>query len=454
MHRTELDSIGAVSVPLNKPYGAQTQRSINLYPTKHYKTLGDYKPLMIAFLQVKEAAAKTNRITGELDNVLALNIESVCTRLAVNYDPELYPVHAFHGGGGIAINMNVNEVIANLVNHSHYGNDYGTYAPSNPNDHVNLNHSTSDCLSTASHIAARDMCKKLMMSIDALIYAFDVISQQQVGKKKIARTCLQDAVDINFTDFWHGYTHSLTTTKKRISNISDELANINLSGNIIGRAGDCSSDFAEQSIDILNCVTVEQYQLSDNLFSASQSHDAMQSLASEVEQLARLMIKISKDLRLLSSGPDTGFGEIKLPAVQPGSSAMPGKINPTVPEFMVQSSMQAVGHCSTIKMAHDHGEIDYNPWGMIVITNLIDGINHLISGMNVLATHCIIGIEIDSEINQRNVNSLVPTVVKLKQLIGYSNTSDLVKSLNGDTAQLKAKLDELLKDESHSELIL
>jgi fumarate hydratase class II/aspartate ammonia-lyase len=244
---------------------------------------------------------------------------------------------------------------------------------------------------------------------------------------KLARTCMQDAVTIKFKQFWSGYLASLRMYQMHLKECRHDLQAVNLSGNIIGRNGDCSTAYAERCISVLSEVTGIELRKNDNLFQSSQSFDAQVRCVSQVENLAGFIIKMAKDLRLMSSGPEGGLSEITLPAVQAGSSAMPGKVNPTIPEFAIQSAMQAQGHCYSSKQAHVHGELDYNPWGMLLITNLLDAIDHLDKGISVLTEKCIFGIEVNSETESRNEFALVPLVVRVKSKIGYKATLECVK---------------------------
>ncbi|HDM8136716.1 TPA: aspartate ammonia-lyase [Vibrio harveyi] len=443
-YRIEVDNIGEVKIPALLPYGAQTQRALNLYPVDNQKTLGDYASIVTAVLRIKLASARVNREIGEMDPVLSMNVENTCQSVLENYQKELFPVHAFHGGGGISVNMNVNEVVANIVNHSYYAQPYGSYSPAHPNDAINMNHSTSDCLQTASHLAAIEALDRLDITIERLIYALEYLMVNHNDSSKLARTCMQDAVTIEFKQFWSGYLASLRTYQMHLKACRNDLQAVNLSGNIIGRGGDCSTAYAERCISVLSDVTGIELRKNDNLFQSSQSFDAQTHCVSQVENLAGFIIKIAKDLRLMSSGPEGGLSEITLPAVQAGSSAMPGKVNPTVPEFAIQSAMQAQGHCYSSKQAHVHGELDYNPWGMLLTTNLLDAINHLEKGISVLTEKCIFGIEVNSETESRNEFALVPLVVRVKSKIGYKATLECVKEAK-DSNELKEMLQEILK---------
>lgn len=442
-YRIEEDLIGELNVPVQALFGVQTQRAINLYPLNGEKPLSAYPELLRGLLLVKKLAAQTNLNTGEIEPDIGQAIVSAVDLLLEDIPTDAFPVHAFHGGGGISSNMNVNEVVANLANRHAFDRPLGSYQPVHPNDHVNLNNSTSDALNTACHLAVIDKMKRLDSELAALVGTFDAQGQKWQHVLKISRTCLQDAVEISFADLFGGYSSQLTRHRQRLDTDTGELYRVNLGGNIIGRRGDCSEAFFNKVMDGLNQMTGEKrFVHSDNLFDASQSHDDLARVATGLDQLARALLRIAKDFRLMASGPETGLGEIRLPAVQPGSSAMPGKVNPTIPEYLIQCCMQACGRCYSVQMTQDHGELDYTPWQSVVISNLLDSISVLTSGMEAFRQHCLAGMEPDLARNAHNVNTLIPTLIRLKQQCGYSFAARVYKESGGDLEQIRRYLEE------------
>jgi aspartate ammonia-lyase len=442
-YRIEEDLIGELEVPAHALYGVQTQRAIALYPLNGEKPLSAYPELLRGLLQVKKLAAQTNIKTGEINPTLGQAIILAVDELLEEMPAEPFPVHAFHGGGGISSNMNVNEVIANLANRNSFDRPLGSYDPVHPNDHVNLNNSTSDALNTACHLAVIGKVKELNGALKVLIKTFDDQGQKWQDVLKISRTCLQDAVEISFADLFGGYASLLERNRRRLDTDVGELYKVNLGGNIIGRRGDCSETFFNEVIEGLNLMMGgARFSHNDNLFDASQSHDDLARVATGLDQLARALLRIAKDFRLMASGPATGFGEIRLPAVQPGSSAMPGKVNPTIPEYLIQCCMQACGRCYSVQMTQDHGELDYTPWQSVVISNLLDTMSVLTSGIEAFRQHCLTGMEPDLERNAHNVNTLIPTLTRLKQARGYSFASRVYKETGGDLQQIRRYLEE------------
>ncbi|UTW11687.1 lyase family protein [Marinobacterium rhizophilum] len=441
--RIEHDLIGELEVPAGALFGVQTQRAIKLYPLNGEKPLSAYPELLRGLLRVKRVAAHTNMLTGELDRELGQAIIDAVDQLLEQSPPEYFPVHAFHGGGGISSNMNVNEVIANLANRDAFGKPLGTYSPIHPNDHVNLNNSTSDALSTACHLAVISTWSSLEAALGELIETLDAQALRLQQVLKISRTCLQDAVEISFADMLGGYSSLVKRNRRRLTTDVDALHAVNLGGNIIGRRGDCADAFFERCIAEMNRqMASERFEHTDNLFDSSQNHDKLVRVSAGIDQLSRALLKIAKDFRLMASGPQTGFGEISLPAVQPGSSAMPGKVNPTIAEYLVQCCMQVCGHCYSVQMTQDHGELDYTPWQSIVINNLLDGMTCLESGIRAFSRHCLEGIEPNLERNAANVNSLIPTVMRLKKARGYSYASRIYKETGGELELIRQHLDE------------
>jgi aspartate ammonia-lyase len=445
--RQEVDSIGAHTVPASALYGIQTQRAVELYPLGGAARFSDYPLLLDGMLQVKKAAARTNIETGAIKAALGEAIIRAVDGLLAEPRPAAFPVHAFHGGGGISFNMNINEVLANIANAESFSAAYGSYTPIHPNDHVNLNHSTADCLSTACHIAALTAFEGLSKEIEGLAADLDRLGIEWAPLRKLARTCLQDAVDIGFEDYLGGVAACLRINLARAAQDAASLRHISLGGNIIGRSNDCDPDFFAHIIPVLNGQLAKAgfsagLTRADNLFAASQAHDRLVALAGSLDQTARTLIRFAKDLRLMASGPHGGFGEIRLPAVQPGSSAIPGKVNPTIPEFMVQCGMMACGRAAAVVMTADHGEMDYNPWEAVVITGLLDMIAILKAGVSTLRRNCVEGMRPDVARNTDNATSLLPSLIRLKQLKGYSHASFVAKEAAGDLAFVRRKVAE------------
>ncbi len=449
--RVENDLLGAVNVPADALYGAQTQRSIDNFPLQGEKRLDAYPLLLIAMLEIKKAAAMANEASGDLRQDLARAIIKAVDDLLANLPGDQFPVHSFHGGGGISANMSVNEVVANLANRSSFAKPLGSYSPVHPNDHVNLNQSTNDVFTSACHIAIIKKWQGLHSTLLDLAAAFDVQGKKWAHVQKISRTCLQDAVEISFAEFFSGYRDFILRNAKRIDAAVGELYTLNLGGTLVGRKIDVSPGYFETIMAVLRAVLREErYNRSTNLFDSSQNLDDMVGVAAQLNLLARGLIKIGRDFRLLASGPATGLGEIELPAVQPGSSAMPGKINPSIPEFLIQCCFQAAGRCAAAEMTLDHGELDLNVWESIAVVNILDSMDCLQNGAQLFHSKCLNGIEINEQKNHDNINTLIPLLTKIKLLKGYSFATQLYKESHGDVEIIRQKLSDLLGEEGHS----
>ncbi|MCG8335877.1 MAG: aspartate ammonia-lyase [Proteobacteria bacterium] len=441
-HRIEKDLLGEVSIPMDAAYGAQTQRALENFPLAGEKSFADYPELLKAFMVIKKACVKANAKAGQVDNEQANAITQAISKIEAGDFDDQFPVHSFHGGGGVSFNMNVNEVIANLANHLACNNAYGSYEPVHPNNHVNLNQSTSDVFCTAIHIAVIEKWQSLGPELQKLAQAFFELGERWQTVKKIARTCLQDAVEISFHDYFSGYRDLLVREHRRLDNAVSELYSINLGGTIVGRPEDANEDYREQIVySFVQTIDNSQYSQRSNLFDSAQNLDDVVHVSSHLNQLARSLVKVCQDLRLISSGPQTGFGEIRLPAVQPGSSAMPGKINPTVPEFLMQCCFQVSGKHAATDMVLDHGELDLNIWGAVVVVNILDSMSCLENGTRVFRTACVEGIDVIEAKNRENIQTIIPLINRLKLEKGYSFATKVFKDCQGDPSKIRQYLD-------------
>lgn len=435
--RTETDLIGEVSVPAGAAFGAQTQRAIDNFPLCGEKRLSDYPDLLRALLLIKKACANANAKASIMDKDIASAIIRTVDTLIADTPAAEFPVHAFHGGGGISFNMNVNEVIANLTNKLEFNSALGSYSPLHPNDHINLNQSTNDVFASACHMAIIDRWKSVAEESVGLSNSFAALGEKYKGIQKISRTCLQDAVAISFKDFFSGYCAIIDRSTARVSSAVNELFSVSMGGTMVGRPEDADLRYFAEIIPALREVTGnDRYNRSSNLFDSSQNLDDMVHVAGQIKLMAQGLIKIGKDLRLLASGPQTGFGEIELPAIQPGSSAMPGKVNPSVPEFLVQSCFMAIGRCCAAEMALEHGELDLNVWEATVIINILDAMAAIENAVQLMRTKCVEGITVCIEKNTNNINSIIPLMTRIKMEKGYSFATKAYKESGGDFKKL------------------
>ena len=259
--------------------------------------------------------------------------------------------------------------------------------------------------------------------------------------ERIARTCLQDAVEISFADFWGGYLAGLERCTNRLDPLINELHAIPLGGTIVGRDCDVPEAYMEHIIPSLRKVTEdERYKRTDNLFDAAQNIDDMVCVSNGLGLLAATMIKICKDLRFISSGPETGLHEIILPAVQPGSSIMPGKINPVIPEFVIQLCFKVAGMDSMCQRSLENGELDLNIWESATVFAILESMELLETAANTLAIKCFDGIKVDEQRNQQNIRTIIPRLTELMKIHGYSAVSHVCSEAKGNLNSLRNKL--------------
>ncbi|UCH37026.1 MAG: aspartate ammonia-lyase, partial [Candidatus Bathyarchaeota archaeon] len=386
--RIEEDLLGVVEVPTSAYYGAQTQRARNNFPLNGEKMLGDYPMLVHALLWVKKASAQANTKIGYLKNEYAHAICVAVDKVFSEPYSNHFPIHALHGGGGTSANMNINEVLANFAE-EFLGGQRGEYQLIHPNDHVNLHQSTNDVYPTACHIAVIQQWSQLHPILSDFAEAFHRIGLRLHGQPRLARTCLQDAVETTYADFFSGYVAFIHRAQQRIDVDVNQLYNINLGGTIVGRIDDVPSDYYEQIIvELRSVMRNNRYVQAENLFDAAQNPDTMIAVSAALNLFARGLIKIVCDLRLLSSGPEAGIGELVVSPMQPGSSIMPGKINPVIPEFVFQLCMQVCGKHAACEAALDHGELDLNVWESLIVINILDAMNLLATAVSTLTEKC------------------------------------------------------------------
>lgn len=441
--RVEHDFLGEVQVPRDALYGAQTQRALGNFPLSGERSVGDYPALIEALLRVKWAAAEANRTAGFLDGEVAGAIVQGARELIDEGACRHFPIHRFHGGGGTSANMNANEVLANRGEEL-LGGRRGQYRRVHPNDHVNLHQSTNDVYPTACRVAVIASWPRPAQALEKLGQVLHGRSHQFRDEPRVARTCLQDAVAVTFGDLFGGYEAVLARAADRISRDVDELHGVNLGGTIVGRPQDAPEGYRKQILPRLREVSGDPaYRPDPNLFDAAQNPDGLVAVSSGLELLARALIKIAKDLRLLGSGPEAGLGEIRLPAVQPGSSIMPGKVNPVIPEFVVQCCFQVIGNHAACAGVLDHGELDLNIWESVLLFNVLDSMGLLANAAHTLAESCLEGVTVVPERNRRNADSIIPLLTELVKARGYSAVSRICREAGGEVQQIR----ELLKKE-------
>lgn len=422
--RLESDSIGTMEVPEEAYYGVQTLRAKENFAITGNKM----HPVFIKELaKVKKACAITNRNAGGLELELAEAIIRACDEVIRGRFSEEFIVDAIQGGAGTSANMNMNEVLANRANEL-LGGRKGDYSRIHPNDHVNMAQSTNDVIPTAGKLTVLELLKPLVRELGRLEMELNIKAEEFDDVIKMGRTQLQDAVPMRLGQTFRGYASMVLRDKKRIENSYKEMYAVNLGGTAIGTAINVPDSYLYNIVPNLSKVTGYPLKQAENLFDATENLDGFVAVSGALKACAVDLSKMCNDLRLLSSGPRTGFGEINLPAKQNGSSIMPGKVNPVIPEVVSQVAFHVVGHDMTITMAAEAGQMELNAFEPVVFYNLFDSVTTLKEAVETLVDNCIKGITANRERCKELMESSVGIVTALCPYIGYKKSADIAKT--------------------------
>jgi aspartate ammonia-lyase len=423
--RTEHDLLGEKEIPEGCYYGIQTMRAVENFPITGIR-LAHYGELIRALAQVKMAAARANRELGLLSAPMQQAIEQACQEILSGRFDDQFVVDMIQGGAGTSTNMNANEVIANRAL-EHLGHRKGEYRYCHPNNHVNLSQSTNDAYPTALKIALIRSCEGLIGVLVELIAAFRSKGEECAQVLKMGRTQLQDAVPMMLGQEFEAYAVTLSEEIDRLRQNARLFLEVNLGGTAIGTGINADPAYAPLVIRQLAEVTGLPVVLAANLVEATQDTGAFVMFSSALKRLAIKLSKISSDLRLLSSGPRAGLHEINLPPMQPGSSIMPGKVNPVIPEVMNQIAFKVIGNDLTVTLAAEAGQLELNVMEPVIAQAIVESIAMLISGMTVLREKCIAGITPNAEHCRVVVEQSIGLVTALVPVLGYDVCTDLAK---------------------------
>ncbi|WML58729.1 lyase family protein [Neobacillus sp. PS2-9] len=423
--REESDQFGAVEISKDALYGIQTVRTMQNLSFSG-RTLSQYSTYIESLALVKKAAALANQEAGIIDNIIGNAIMIACDSLIKGDYHEHFPIDILHGGGGIGTNMNMNEVIANLANEL-FGTPRGSYSPIHPADQVNASQSTSDVCHTAIRLAIMKRSEPLFAALDQLIEAIKSKAVEFQDVTTIARTCLQDGMRVQLGDTFSGYSQVINRRLLSLEEATSKLHFINLGGTVIGSGVGAPQAYRDTVVSKLCEVSGIDLAHRENLYDAAQNIDDLARVSSELRILASCLIKLAKDLRLLSSGPEAGFAEIQLPAVQAGSSFFPGKVNPVIPETLIQCCFQVIGCDSVVQSTLEHGELGLNVFEGAAGVNILDAMGMLEKALVTFTEKCIREIEANRERCEELSNSFIPLVVELKEKVGYTAAARLAK---------------------------
>ena len=432
--RKEFDSIGSINVPVDKYWGASTQRS------SKYFDIGDFlvRPDMIKSIAIiKKAAAIVNVKNRDLDKKLSKAIIKAANEVISGKLMDNFPLKVWQTGSGTQTNMNVNEVIANRAIEI-LGGKKGTKKPVHPNDHVNKSQSTNDVFPTAMHMAiAMNATKKLIPSLNLLNLQLKKKSKEFKKIVKVGRTHLQDATPLTLGQEFSGYHAQLTKCIERIKNALEEIYFLAQGGTAVGTGLNTKKGFDKKVISEIKKITKLPFKPSLNKFASLAAHDAIVNFSGTMNTTAVCLMKVANDIRFLGSGPRAGYGELILPENEPGSSIMPGKINPTQCEAVTMVCVKVIGNHNGITMAGSHGHFELNVFKPLIIHNILQSIKIMSDSTKSFAKYCVSGIKADKKRIKELLDNSLMLVTALAPHIGYDNASKIAKKALKNNTSLK-----------------
>ena len=432
-YRVEKDSIGTKDVPANVYYGVQSLRAAENFPITGLRMNPE---LIRSLAYIKKAAALTNLEAGLLNERIANAIVRACDEILAGKLREQFIVDPVQGGAGTSINMNANEVIANRAIEL-LGGVKGDYSLVNPNDHVNCGQSTNDVIPTAGKMTTLRLLKKLETELDRLRAAFEDKSREFNHVIKMGRTQMQDAVPIRLGQEFRAYADAVRRDTVRMGKAMDEMRSLNMGGTAIGTGINADETYLRRIVPVLSEVSGMELTQAGDLIDSTQNPDPFVAVSGAVKTCAVTLSKIANDLRLMSSGPRTGFGEINLPARQNGSSIMPGKVNPVIPEVINQVAFLIIGNDMTVTMAAEGGQLELNAFEPIIFYCLFQSIGTLTYAVHTFVDNCVTGITANEERCRELVESSVGVITALTPHIGYERAAEVAKLAHREDLTLR-----------------
>ncbi len=424
-HREEHDSLGNVKVPAHVLYGAQTLRAIENYPISGRTA---HPSLIRAYLRIKSAAAAANLkyqvLEAKNSQLITEAVEELLKYPEKDW-PQIFPVDPYQAGAGTSQNMNINEVVANVANRI-ANHPLGSYSPIHPNDHVNRSQSTNDSFPTAMRLAILETSKSLSQALHELSKAFNEKAKKWQMIPKSARTHLQDAVPMTLGQEFSAYSVTIEKCAQWIDDGRNAIRELGIGGSAAGTGLTVPKGYAETIVSELEKLTGEKLRLSKNLCEAMQSQSPVTYYSSMLRLVAIEMTRICNDLRLMASGPMTGLAEILLPAVQPGSSIMPGKVNPSILEMANQTWFSVLGYDQTVIFSGQAGQLELNVMMPIMAYSMLEATHVATHTLEVLRKRCIVGLEPNEPRLKRYFESTPQTATALSPKLGYEKTAKLV----------------------------
>ncbi|MEU6005475.1 class II fumarate hydratase [Streptomyces sp. NPDC047453] len=432
--RRETDSMGAVDVPADRYWGAQTQRSLI-----HFSIGDDRMPKAVyhAYGHVKKAAAIVNGRAGRLPAWKAGLIEKVADEVIAGELDDHFPLYVWQTGSGTQSNMNTNEVISNRAIQL-VGGELGSKTPVHPNDHVNMGQSSNDTFPTAMHIAAVEVVReRLLPSVRELQRAIEAKAEQWQDVVKTGRTHLEDAVPLTAGQEWSGYAHQLEQAARRVTGSAEGLYELAMGGTAVGTGLNAPPGFGERVAAEIASATGLPFTTAENKFAAQGGLDAMVGASAGLRALAVPLMKIANDIRWLASGPRCGLAELSLPANEPGSSIMPGKVNPTQCEAMVMVCIQVLAEDTAVAFAGSQGNFELNAMRPVIINNFLHAATILADACTKLRQYCIEGTRLNRDQIDRYVDRSLMLVTALSPVIGYDKASAIAHRADDEGTTLR-----------------
>lgn len=425
--RTETDTLGTVTVPATAYYGAQTTRAINNFPISG-QPISRFPDLIKSLAYIKWSAAKVNMRLGLLDRKKGEIICQVCDEIIKGDHLDQFPIDLIQGGAGTSTNMNMNEVIANRGLEI-MGEKRGHYQALHPNDDVNMSQSTNDVYPTAVRLAILFTHERLVKSISVLCARFKEKGVEFKDIKKVGRTQLQDAVPMTLGEEFQAFASTLEQDISLIKQAVLLVQKVNLGGTAIGTGINAKPEYQKSIVEELSEATGLSLEQTPDKIAASWDMGAFVSISGVLKRTAINLSKICNDLRLLSSGPRGGLHEINLPAMQPGSSIMPGKINPVIPEVVNQTAFLVMGNDQTITLAAEAGQLQLNAMEPVIAFKILESMEFMSNAIHILAEKCVAGITANKNVCLEFLESSTAMVTAMSQQIGYEKAAQLAKEI-------------------------
>ncbi len=423
-HRIEKDSMGELQVPEDALWGAQTQRALQNFPISGLK---QNRAFIWSMALIKRAAAEVNRDLGLLNPTLANAIVEAAQEVMDDKHATHFQLNPFQAGAGTSHNMNINEVIANRANQILGYSVTDKNKPVNPNDHVNMAQSTNDTIPTALRLGTLWRLDDFLRTIDELADALEAKSREFDDIVKSGRTHLQDAVPIRMGQEFSGYAQAVRNDRERIATAADRVRRLGIGGTAVGTGLNAHPEYHQRMIARINELTNFHVRSSGNLFESMQSMADIADFSAALNTLAGTLTRIANDFRLLASGPTTGLDEIRLPAVQPGSSIMPGKVNPVLAEMLNMVCYHVMGNNLTVQLASTAGQLELNVMMPVIAYDLFEAMDILTNAIHAFTTKCVVGIKANREKAEGWLAKNVIIVTALNPVIGYLEGAALAK---------------------------